>query len=166
MYEFTKLIFTDLRVKNIRNDKRRKEVPPASLQPHAACCVCFSDTFAAWPAGRCSDVVDPTARRLCIHIKTSPGNQNSDAGGYTRTAERQVSDSPFLGWLSFTGWRRSGGSDWLPVTSHWWRCNDRNQITGPSTSFFYPPEAEFKKINDFFYAEKSVIGLPPPPLFI
>lgn len=28
MYEFTKLIFTDLRVKNIRNDREEKKSPP------------------------------------------------------------------------------------------------------------------------------------------
>lgn len=78
-------MFTDLRVKTLEMTEKKRS-PLTWLQPHTLCCVCFSDAFAAWPAGRPSDVVHPTARRLCIHIKTSPGNHNTDAADYPRTA--------------------------------------------------------------------------------
>lgn len=84
-YEFTKPMFTDLRVKTLEMTEKKRS-PLTWLQPHTLCYVCFSDAFAAWPAGRPSDVVHPTARQLCIHIKTSPGNHNTDAANYPRTA--------------------------------------------------------------------------------
>lgn len=85
-YELTKLMFTDLRVRRLEMAKK-KRILLTLMRPHTfVCCVCFSVTYVPSPAGRLSDVVDLTARRLGIHIKTPPG----DTPEHTRTAERQV----------------------------------------------------------------------------
>lgn len=79
-------MFIDLRLRRLEMAKK-KRIQFTLMRPHTfVCCACFSDTYAPSPAGRLSDVVDLTARRLGIHIKTPPG----DTAKHTRTAERQV----------------------------------------------------------------------------
>lgn len=130
---------------NIRNDREEKKRSPPN---HTLFAVCVSVTLLRGLLGG-AHMWSTRLQDDCIHIKTSPGNQNTDVAEYTRRAERQVSDSPFLEWLSFTSWQRSGQ---LPVTSQWWRCNVHNQIMGPDHHFVSFPS----NLIQFFIARSRI----------